>query len=186
MIKKGKLLENPVRMEDFINAERVYGKDLRVVKGKTVRIKPIRVNFNTEDAVREKLNIILAIDVMHFTGLSFLVTVSRTIRFITASFLRDRKKNTIVDALKQVITVYKGKGHSVLMMNFTEQNQPIHTILGDNEFEAIKKDMTELGIEVNVMAKEEHVPEIERQHRVIKERAKAVIQTLPYRRMPKK
>jgi hypothetical protein len=53
MIKKGKLLENPVQMEDFINAERVYGKDLGVVKGKTVRIKPKRVTINTEDAVRE-------------------------------------------------------------------------------------------------------------------------------------
>jgi len=72
------------------------------------------------------------------------------------------------------------------MMNFTEQNQPIHTILGDNEFEAIEDDMTEMGIEVNITAKEEHVPEIERQHQVIKERARAVIQTLPYRRMPEK
>jgi len=82
--------------------------------------------------------------------------------------------------------VYKGKGHSVWMMNFTEQNQPVHTILGDNEFEAIEDDMTEMGIEVNITAKEEHVPEIERQHQVIKERARAVIQTLPYRRMPEK
>ncbi len=81
-----------------------------------------------------------------------------------------------MEALKQVINVYKGKGHSVQSMNFTEDNQPIHTILGDNEFEAIKEDMLELGVEVNVTAKEEHVPEIERQHRVIKERARAVIQ----------
>jgi hypothetical protein len=49
-------------------------------------------------------------------------------------------------------------------MNFTEENQPVRTILGDNEFEAIREDMTILGIEVNVTAKEEHVPEIERQH----------------------
>jgi hypothetical protein len=93
--------------------------------------------------------------------MSFLVTVSRKIGFITMSFLRDRKKKTIFDALRQVIGVYKGKGHSVGMMNFTEQNQPIHTILEDNEFKAIKDDMTEMGIEVNVTAKEEHVPEIE-------------------------
>jgi hypothetical protein len=65
MIKKGLLLENPVQMEDFINAERVYGKDLGVLKGKTVRIKPTRVTISTEDAVKEKLNIILPIDVMY-------------------------------------------------------------------------------------------------------------------------
>jgi hypothetical protein len=186
MIKRGKLLDNPVRMEDFYNAEKVFGKDLGVVKGKTVRVRPNRVVVDTETAALEKLNIILAVDVMNFTGLSFLVTVSRSIGFITASLLRDRKKRTIVETLKQVMSVYKGKGHTVLTMNFTEQNQPVHTILGDNEFEDIQEDMLELGVEVNVTAKEEHVPEIEQQHRVIKERARAVIQTLPYGSMPKK
>jgi len=58
--------------------------------------------------------------------------------------------------------------------------------LGDNEFEAIRGDMATLGVAVNITAREEHVPEIERQHRVIKERARAVIQTLPYRSVPKK
>jgi hypothetical protein len=80
MIKRRKLLENPVRMEDFNNAEKVYGKDLGVVKGKTVLV-------DTETAAMEKLNIVLAVDVMNFTGLSFLVTVSRSIGFITASLL---------------------------------------------------------------------------------------------------
>lgn len=80
MIKRGKILDNPVRMEDFNNAEKVYGKDLGVVKGKTVLV-------DTETAAMEKLNIVLAVDVMNFTGLSFLVTVSRSIGFITASLL---------------------------------------------------------------------------------------------------
>ncbi len=87
MIKRGKLLDNPVRMEDFNNAEKVYGKDLGVVKGKTVRVRPNRVVVDTETAAMEKLNIVLAFDVMNFTGLSFLVTVSRLIGFITASLL---------------------------------------------------------------------------------------------------
>jgi hypothetical protein len=125
---------------------------LGVVKGKTVRIRPDRVIVDTETAVKEKLNIVLAVDVMKFTGLNFLVTVSRAIGFITATLLRDRKKGTIIEALKQVINVYKGKGHRVGMMNFTEQNQPVHTILGDNEFETIREDMVALGIAVNVTA----------------------------------
>ncbi len=151
MIKRGKILDNPVRMEDFNNAEKVYGKDLGVVKGKTVRMRPSRVVVDTETAVMEKLNIVLAVDVMNFIGLSFLVTASRSIGFITTSLLRDRKKRTIVEALKQVMSVYRAKGHTVLTMNFTEQNQPIHTILGDNEFETIRENMLELGVEVNVI-----------------------------------
>jgi len=186
ILKRGKILDNPVRIEDFNNAERVYGRDLGVVKGKTIRTRPNRVVIDTETAAMERLNIILAVDVMTFTGMSFLMTVSRAIGFITATCLRDRKRKTIADALKQVLNVYKGRGHTVEQMNFTEQNQPVHTILGDNEFEAIKEDMLELGVSVNITAREEHVPEIERQHRVIKERARAIIQTLPYKCMPKR
>jgi hypothetical protein len=36
MIKKGKILNNPVTVTDFWNAKIIYGKDLGAVKGKTV------------------------------------------------------------------------------------------------------------------------------------------------------
>jgi hypothetical protein len=59
-------------------------------------------------------------------------------------------------------------------------------ILVDNEFQALKEEIEEVGVTVNVVAKDEHVPEVERQNRVIKERARAVVQTLPYKKIPKK
>jgi hypothetical protein len=76
MIKKGKILNNPVSMDDYKTAETIYGKDLGVIKGKTVRMKPNPVMIDIETAVREKYNIILAVDIMQFTSLVFLVTVS--------------------------------------------------------------------------------------------------------------
>jgi len=39
---------------------------------------------------------------------------------------------------------------------------------------------------MNVTAKNEHVAEVERQYRVIKERARAIVQTLPYKGLPRK
>jgi hypothetical protein len=186
MIKRGKLFDNPVTMQDYENAEKIYGKDLGVIKGKTVRVQPKHVSIDIDVAAKEKLNIILAVDIMHFTSLNFLVTVSRNLQFLTATILLERKKKTIEQALKQVINLYQGRGHAVNEMNFTEQNNPIHTILANSEFESIRESMETLGVVVNVTAKEEHVPEIERQHRVINERARAVIQTLPFKNMPKK
>jgi hypothetical protein len=173
-------------MQDYENAEKIYGKDLGVIKGKTVRVQPKHVSIDIDVAAKEKLNIILAVDIMHFTSLNFLVTVSRNLQFLTATILLERKKKTIEQALKQVINLYQGRGHAVNEMNFTEQNNPIHTILANSEFESIRESMETLGVVVNVTAKEEHVPEIERQHRVINERARAVIQTLPFKNMPKK
>jgi hypothetical protein len=106
MIKRGKLFDNPVTMQDYENAEKIYGKDLGVIKGKTVRVQPKHVSVDIDVAAKEKLNIILAVDIMHFTSLNFLVTVSRNLRFLTATILLDWKKKTIEQALKQVINLY--------------------------------------------------------------------------------
>ncbi len=77
--------------------------------------------------------------------------------------------------------------HSVTDIDFTEtEERLVHTILADNEFEAVREEMEEYGIRVNITAKQENVPEVERQNRVIKERARAIIQTLPYTEIPKK
>ena len=42
-----------------------------------------------------------------------------------------------------------------------------------------------MGIHANLATRNEHVPEIERQHRVIKERAHACCSTLPFKVLPK-
>ncbi len=68
-----------------------------------------------------------------------------------------------------------------------EHANPVHTILADNEFQVMEEELEHDGvIQVNIMSKDEHVPEVERQNRVIKERVRAMIQTLPYTKIPKK
>jgi hypothetical protein len=105
------------------------------------------VQIKLSQAVYEKRNIILAVDIIQVTGLNFLVTVSRTIKFITVMYLVNRKKKTIVEAMKQAINLYKRKGHTVTDCEFTEtEDKPIHTILADNKFEAIRREMEEEGI----------------------------------------
>ncbi len=155
MLKKGKLLNNPVTIEDYYMAEKIYGQDLGVIKGKKIRTKPKMVTVDIGYATYEKCNIVLAEDTMHFTSLYFLVTVSRNIKFITTQYLPDRKKKTIIQAIKQTISVYQGKGHTVTDVEITETDkQPIHTILADNEFDKIREEMEQYGIRVNVTAKQ--------------------------------
>jgi len=133
MLKKGKLLNNPVTIEDYYMAEKIYGQDLGVIKGKTICTKPKMVTVDIGYATYEKCNIVLAVDIMHFTSLYFLVTVSRNIKFITTQYLPDRKEKTIIQAIKQTISIYQGKGHIVTDVEFTETDKkPIHTILADN------------------------------------------------------
>jgi hypothetical protein len=40
-------------------------------------------------------------------------------------------------------------------------------MLADNEFQVLKEEIEEQGVNVHVVAREEHVPEVERQNRVI-------------------
>jgi hypothetical protein len=187
MIRSGFILNNPITIQDYKNAIVIYGEDLGVLKGKTVKQKQSHVKVEGDQKPRVKHEkIILAIDLMYFTGLTFLITVCRDIRFVTATMISDRKKNTILGALKTIINLYKGQGHKIDTMEFNAAEEEVHTILADNEFQVLRDDIEELGIQLNVVAKDEHVPEVERQNRVIKERARAIIQTLPYRKLPKK
>jgi hypothetical protein len=187
MTTNGRILNNPITTEDYKRAEAIYRTDLGVIKGKTTKKKPERVPIEVTQAIYEKQNIILAVDIMQVTGLNFLVTVSRSIKFITVMYLVNRKKKTIVEVMRQAIIIYNGRGHAVTACEFTEtEDRPIHTILADNEFTAIQDEMEADGIQVNLTAKSEHVPEVERQNRVIKERARSIMQTLPYQHVPKK
>eukprot|EP00957_Ditylum_brightwellii_P162148 12345736-Ditylum_brightwellii.AAC.1 len=50
----------------------------------------------------------------------------------------------------------------------------------DKEFDPLKGDLSECGIDLNPMAAAEHVPEIEQSNCVVKERVRGVYCTLPY------
>lgn len=179
-------MNNPITIQDYRNALTIYREDLGALKGKTSRKKTQHVKVETEEKNVTEQRIILGVDLMYFMGLVFLITVSRNIRFITATVLADRKKLTILQAIKQVMMLYKSRGHQMEKLEFDERDNPVHTILADNEFYALREELENEGVSVNVVAKEEHVPEVERQNRVIKERARAIVQTLPYMRIPKR
>ncbi len=69
-----------------------------------------------------------------------------------------------MQALRQVVfKLYQGRGHRVDSIDFTENETPIHSLLADNEFQVMKDEIETDGVNVHIVAKEEHVPEVERQ-----------------------
>ncbi len=159
------------------------------MKGKTVQVKPDEIKVQFLEGPKPKKhcfeyrhNVCVRVDI--------LITVSRNIIFITATILLNRKKNTILGAIQQVIKIYKEKGHGVKDLEFvteeSRRDQSVHTILVDSKFQVLQSEIKEMGISVNVVTKNEHVPEVEHQNQVIKEQARVIIQTLPYRKLPKK
>jgi hypothetical protein len=54
----------------------------------------------------------------------------------------------------------------------------------DGQFETLRGDLAELQINLNTVSNDEHVPDIERHIRTVKERARSIYNTLPFKKMP--
>ena len=109
---------------------------------------------------------------MFVNGIAFLVTISRHIKFGMAEMLKNQKSSTIFVALKHVLDTFKTKGFTV------------HTVLGDGQFASLQNGLASVRVVLNVTSREEHVPEIERHIRTIKERTRAQYATLPFKALP--
>jgi hypothetical protein len=164
----------PVTPKDIIAANNIFGPNFASMKGKTVRATqdPVLTEYveRPKDIVALNRDVTLTEDVMFVDGLGFLVTASRNIKFTTNEYVPKRSKANLTNSLKKVFEIYSKRG-------FT-----IKTALMDREFECMRDDIR--GVTLNTTATSEHVPEIERKIRVIKERARAIRSTLPFRRMP--
>ena len=169
----------PVTVQDISIAQEVWGKDIAALKGKTTRTKPVPVQQDMlkvpRDFLRLHKNVFLTIDIFFVDTIPFLLTLSRKIDFTTASHLENRKLETILKAVMSIVSLYKRRGFR------------IETIHADREFEPLAEliESHPRGPSVNLASANEHVPEIERRIRVVKERTRAVRHSLPFKRMPK-
>ena len=116
-------------------------------------------------------HVVVAGDIMYVAGLKFCVTVvTRGINLVTVKYLPDRKKDNIKDALPRDLKFCWNKGMHVTMA------------LADQEFERLKGQLG--STDLNAEAAAEHVPEIEQQIRLVKERFRALKSTIPYKLIP--
>jgi len=100
------------------------------------------------------------------------MTTSRNIHFSTAELAKDMKNNTLVTSIEQVIQAYQTCGFK------------IKAIIADKQFKHIQQIIEQKGIILNICVTNEHVPEIERYIRTIKERVRSIATTLPFERYP--
>jgi len=176
-VENGLIPNCPITKEDIIRAEDILGPNLGSLKGKTTRKTPERVTLDSLDNLPNELlvehgNVTIAIDIMYINEIPFMMTTSRAIHFGTAEMIKNETKSTIIKSIQQIIDTYHGRGFK------------IKHILGDRQFECIQSHMELQGINLNITGRDEHVPEIERFIRTVKERARAVVNTLPFEILP--
>lgn len=172
-----KQLQNcEVTEQDVRNALEIFGPDLGSLKGKTARRGEPHVTLEMRPippgVMERHCEVVVCFDVMYINGIAFTVSISRALKFGTVEAIKDRKADTLLTSLKHIKATYARRGFIA------------SRVVGDNEFASLMTPLSNIGIALNLVTAGEHVPEVERHIRTLKERCRAIFNTLPYKRIP--
>ena len=118
----------------------------------------------------------MSADIFFVNKIPFFLTLSRKICFTAVNHLADRTVRTIYKAYEEIHKFYLNRGFHIT------------TLLVDGEFAPLQVLIQSMigGPRVNLTSASEHVPEIERRIRVVKERSRSLRHSLPFNRIPKR
>jgi hypothetical protein len=171
------LIKNcPITVADIRRALHIYGPELATIKGKTTRTKPFSVPASTFTPIPKSVldhhkHITLAIDFFYVCGIPFLHSISHGYNFRTVESTKNRTKKTMLNGVNKIRQLYLSRGVH------------ISEIRSDGEFQCLESDL--LPCKLNVAAPGEHVPEIERSIRTVKEATRTLQYDLPYKKQTK-
>ena len=176
ILKTSSLPDCPVAPRDVIIANKLFGPDVGALKGKTTRRNPPIVDSPVPADITSILKyygeVTLCVDLMYVNRVPLLVTLSRNIKFGTMEAVKDRKEATLLKGIATVTALYRKAGFKVT------------TALMDGEFVPLRGGLAEIGVTLNETSRDEHVGDIERYIRTVKERMRAIYNTLPFHKVP--
>ena len=86
--------------------------------------------------------------------------------------IANAKQLTLLELVKHVAQVYHSRGFK------------IKELLMDGEFEYLREELPDMHINLNTSLENEHVGEVERVNRTIKEQTRGIYNTLPFQKLP--
>lgn len=162
MVEHYLLGDTGITLWGITNADNIFGASMPALKGKDVCKTPNPVVadyiYVLESILEWYKNIELFVDIMFINNLPILIMISRHLKFMTVDVLDDRSACKIMVSLQETNELYWRRGFNITACYL------------DPEFKAIKKIKSKITVLINMTATKEHMPEVERQIRVIKER----------------
>ena len=166
-----------VTVDDIKRADHIYGVAVPLLQGQMVRTTPSSVRIQSTPIpapiIKQHPTLQLYLDFFFVNNIPFLHTKSSQVNFLTAHGNVGRSVSSIKKILDSVITTYESRGFRIT---------DIH---GDNEFDVQTLRDFLLPAVLHIYGRDEHVPTIERSNRTVKERCRAICNSLPYRRYTK-
>eukprot|EP00957_Ditylum_brightwellii_P183278 13960761-Ditylum_brightwellii.AAC.1 len=161
-------------VKDINNGEFVFGPDVGALRGKTslktqepARTDHIKV---PQELINLHQEVIMAANILYINKIPFCTSVLRNIKFTTTKNINNRKKSTLLTAIKKIFKFYMSQGFVVI------------NALMDREFEPLAEEF--LPTKLNSTPANEHVPGIEWQNKFIKEWVRSINCMLPFKKIP--
>ena len=149
------------------NATEIFGLHRPGVRGKTVGRKPDR--FITDririprDFQHFQKSVTFVADVFFVSAIPFLIALSWKIKFVTVEHIRTQTATQLSNSLAKVCRLYGRASYNVKVILLDMEFEPVETIMH-----------------------EDHAGETEHDIRVIKERGRSTITTLPFKKCPRR
>ena len=172
-IRANNLKNRPIAVDDANRSFTIYGQEIASIRGENVCIQPKHVLTPSITCVPPEIldrhdKLQLCVDLCFVNNFAFLITISRDIKLRTVDDLKDTKDKTVLSSPRDVINLYTSRGFEV------------NYVHADNGFKCIATEL--FPTRLNLASAGEHVPEVERSIRTLKERARAAIYGLPFKR----
>ena len=177
ILDHGSILNCPVTKVDAQCANIIYGPDLAYLKGKTTE-HPASPHVATQvhsplptEIAKYYLSVTLCLDFFYVQCLPFVHAISWKIGYRQAVAVSDRAKETMLSFANKSMLKYTKHGFEVV---------DVHT---DKEFKCLRESLGNVPLEI--CRPNEHVPEVKRSIRTMKETMQATAHGLRYHRLPK-